>query len=88
MPDERAVLDAEIGRLQIDNSALKKELLSRNLPLPGTVKPDPAATHADEPRVALPSDAELDRLMAFIEKVWRRFVEMILNVQRDMTKKS
>src|SRR6516164_2718877 len=37
--DERTALEAEIARLQAENVALKKELLSRNLALPGTVKP-------------------------------------------------
>ena len=88
VPDERAVLEAEIARLQSDNSALKKELLAHNLPLPGGVKPDPPPTKIDEPRVSLPSDAELNRMMAFIEKVWKRLVEMIVSTQRDMMKKS
>ena len=44
VPDERAALEAEISRLQSDNAALKKELLSRSLPLPNGVRPDqPAA---------------------------------------------
>ncbi len=37
-PDERSALEAEIGRLQGENAALKKELIARNLPLPGAVK--------------------------------------------------
>src|SRR5262245_36808652 len=44
VPDERVALEAEIARLQSDNSALKKELLARNLPLPGGIKPDPPST--------------------------------------------
>ena len=38
VPDERTALEAEIARLQRDNAALKKELLARNLPLPGMVQ--------------------------------------------------
>jgi hypothetical protein len=87
VPDERAALEAEIARLQSDNSALKKELLARNLPLPGTIKPDPPSK-VEEPRVSLPSDVELNRMMGFIEKVWKRLVEMIVTTQRDMMKKS
>jgi hypothetical protein len=88
VPDERATLEAEIARLQSDNAALKRELLARNLPLPGGMRPDPPSTRIDEPRVSLPSDAELNRMMAFIEKVWKRLVEMIVTTQRDMMKKS
>ena len=40
VPDERAALEAEIARLQGESAALKKELIARNLPLPGAVKPE------------------------------------------------
>jgi hypothetical protein len=87
VPDERATLETEIARLQADNAALKKELLARGLPLPGTVRPDAPSARPEEPRVQLPSDAELNRMMAFVEKVWRRMVEMVANVQKEMQKK-
>src|SRR5262249_39595870 len=51
VPDERAALEAEIARLQGENTAVKKELLARNLPLPGTVKPEPPAAEPEEPRL-------------------------------------
>ena len=89
VPDERAALDAEIGRLQGDNALLKKELLSRNLPLPGAVKPDPPPpAKNEEPRLSLPNDADLNKVVNFIEKVWRRLVEMIVTLQKDVLKKS
>lgn len=88
VPDERGALEAEIARLQGETAALKKELLARNLPLPGSIKPDPPAPKAVEPRLQLPSDAEVDKMLAFIEKVWRRLVEMIVSLQKDMMKKS
>ena len=85
-PDERAALEAEIARLQADNGSLKKELLSRNLPLPGGVKPEPL-TRGEEPRVQLPSDDEINRIMAVMEKIWKRMVEMIVTTQKDIMKK-
>jgi hypothetical protein len=98
MPDERTALEDTIGRLQGDNAALKKELLARGLSLPNGVKTDPpAAKQSDKgagkpadpnPSVKTPTDAELDRMMAFIEKVWRRLVEMMVDFQRDMQRKS
>ena len=87
VPDERAVLEGELARLQTENAALKKELLAHNLPLPGTIRPDPPPKPA-EPRLQLPSDAEFNQVVNFIEKVWRRLAEMITNVQRDLLKKS
>jgi hypothetical protein len=98
VPDERAALEAAIGRLQGDNAALKRELLARGLPLPSGMKADPPAV-ADankapakpaDPGLSpkLPSDAEVERVMGFIEKVWRRLVELMVDFQRDMQRKS
>jgi len=98
VPDERAALESAIGRLQGDNAALKRELLARGLQLPSGMKADPPAV-ADankapakpaDPGLSpkLPSDAELDRVMGFIEKVWRRLVELMVDFQRDMQRKS
>ena len=86
VPDERAALEAEIARLQAENAAVKKELIAHNLPLPGPGKPE--AANPDEPRLQLPNDADLDKVMNFVEKVWRRLVEMIATLQRDILKKN
>jgi hypothetical protein len=88
VPDERTALEAEIARLQSENVALKKEFIARNLPLPGTVKPEPPTPKAEEPKVQLPSDAELNKVMTFMEKVWRRLVEMVITLQKDMLNKT
>lgn len=85
VPDERAALEAEIARLQAENAAVKRELIAHNLPLPGIVKPELPPAKPDEPRLQLPSDAELNKVMNFIEKVWRRLVEMIVTLQKDKT---
>jgi hypothetical protein len=87
VPDERSVLETEIARLQGENATLKKELLARNLPLPGTIKPDQQVPKTDE-RVPVPSDAELNKVVTFMEKVWRRLVEMIVGLQKDLPGKS
>jgi len=87
VPDERAALEAEIARLQAENAAVKKELIARDLPLPGTVKPDAPAANPDEPRLQLPNDADLNKVMNFVEKVWRRLLDMIATVHKDVLKK-
>lgn len=86
--DERTALESEIARLQTENVALKKELLTRNVPLPGTAKPDQPAPKSEEPRLQLPSEAELNKVMSFLDKVWRRLVDMIVTLQKDMSNKS
>ena len=40
-PEDRAVLENEIARLRSENAALKKDLLSRGLPLPPGAMPEP-----------------------------------------------
>jgi hypothetical protein len=77
VPDERAVLEGEITRLQVQNGALKREMIARGVPLPA---PAPQAERPAAPprgELNLPSDAELDRVMTFMEKVWRRLLDMV-----------
>jgi hypothetical protein len=91
VPEERAALEAEIARLQSDNAALKKELLSHGLALPGTLKPDappPPVAKNREPELKLPNNDDIERMKTFVETVWRRMVEMIVNLQKDLMKKS
>ena len=92
VPDERLALEEAIGRLQNDNATLKKELLAKGLPLPSGVKPDAPAAGSEKAKpgetAKTPSDAELDRALGFVEKVWRRLLEIMADFQRDMQRKS
>jgi hypothetical protein len=36
----------------------------------------------------VPSDAEVDKVISFLERVWRRLIEMGRNVQKDVEKKN
>jgi hypothetical protein len=99
VPDERAALDAEIGRLQADNERLKAELAAReptvtgkiDEPLPKTdslKKPEPKVADGERKiEIPLPSDRDMDRMMSFLEQAWRRLVEMANRIQRDVTGK-
>lgn len=82
VPDERSALEDEIARLQKDNASLKKEMMARGLALPGT--PQSKAQPKAEPDSKSPTDAEIDRALATAERIWRRFVEMIARLQRDI----
>jgi hypothetical protein len=85
MPDERAALDTEIGRLQRDNERLREQLAQRAPPQtskneepskrPATPSPPPSES-GRKPDLSLPSDRDLDRAMAFLEKAWRRLIDM------------
>ena len=84
VPDERTALEEEISRLQRDNAALKKEMLARGITPPGgSLSQAPSAP--DKPATKMPSEADLDRAMAVMERLWKRLVEMVQRWQREMT---
>jgi hypothetical protein len=83
VPDERSALEGEIARLQTDNGLLKKELLTRNIPLPGNVRKDPSVAKLPDVELKLPSDADVEKALTFMEKVWRRLAETMSAIQRD-----
>jgi len=41
-----------------------------------------------EPELKLPSDAEVDKVISFLERVWRRLIEMGRSVQKDIERKN
>jgi hypothetical protein len=82
VPDERSALEGEIARLGRENAELKHAMIDRGSALPGLPPRPPANVGADK---ALPSDAEVDRVMAFMERLWRRTLDMIASVQRDLS---
>jgi hypothetical protein len=86
VPDERSALETEIARLQGENATMKKELLSRGLSVPGVSAPSGAKPGEGE--IKLPSDAEIDKVVSFVEKVWRRLIDMGRKVQQDIEKKN
>jgi hypothetical protein len=99
VPDERAALDAEIGRLQADNDKLKAELATRepaatgkiDEPLPKTdslKKPDAKIAEGERKiEIPLPSERDMDRVMSFLEQAWRRLVEIAARMQKDVAGK-
>jgi hypothetical protein len=99
MPDERAALDEEIGRLQKDNEALKAQLAEREPTVTGKIDeplPKTDSLKKSEPKPAdgerrleipLPSDRDMDRMMGFLEQSWRRLVEMADRMQKQVAGK-
>jgi hypothetical protein len=106
MPDERAALDAEIGRLQAENERSKAEveklradLAAREAEVKGKVdealpksdslkKPEPKTAESERKiEIPLPSERDMDRVMSFLERAWRRLVEMANRMQKDVSGK-
>ena len=96
VPDERGALDAEIGRLQAENEKLKAQLAERDTPVTGKIdealpksdqvkKPEPKIAEGERKiEIPLPSDRDMDRMMSFLERAWRRLIEMANRVQKDV----
>lgn len=93
VPDERAALDAEIGRLAQENARLKAALAATNagggkideaLPKADQLKPEGGKRAQNRIEIPLPSDADMERAMSFLESVWRRLVEMAGRVQKGV----
>jgi hypothetical protein len=88
VPEDRAVLEGEIARLRSENATLKKDILARGLPLPAGTMPDPPVVRNGDRNLHLPNNADLDRMMALVGRMWRRLVEFIETVQKDVLRKS
>ena len=93
-PDERKAMDEEIGRLQAENEKLKAQLASANAgksdeALPKSDKQDaPKAAQGERKiEIPLPSDADMDRVMSFLERAWQRLVDMANRMQKDASGK-
>jgi hypothetical protein len=89
VPDERKALDEEIGRLQAENDRLKAQLASRDpaASAKGDGKPSAPGT-ADNDRkieIPLPSDQDMDRVMSFLQRAWKRLVDMANQMQKDVS---
>lgn len=86
-PEDRAVFEREIARLQNENAALKRTLLAHGLSLPAGVTPDAPAAQ-NESVLHLPSDADIDRAIAFVGHVWQRLIDAIARAQKQVFNKS
>jgi hypothetical protein len=93
-PEDRAVLENEIARLRAENAALKKDILARGLPLPPGASPVPDQPSAQNKTsqnsitVPLPSDADIDRVTDFANRMWHRFKDMVDRAQQQIFNKS
>ncbi|MCK1653351.1 hypothetical protein IVA88_18180 [Bradyrhizobium sp. 149] len=98
VPDERSALDSEIGRLQAEVEKLKGQLaagptvsgkIDEALPKSDPMKKaEPKVAERDRTiEIPLPTDQDVDRVMSFLEKAWRRLIDMANRVQKDVAGK-
>jgi len=87
-PEDRAAFESEIARLHGENAALKQALLSRGLPLPSGATPEPSGSHDNDITIRLPDNADIDRAVAYVGRMWNRFVDAVNRAQKQMLNKS
>ncbi|MBN8980789.1 MAG: hypothetical protein J0I29_05855 [Rhizobiales bacterium] len=89
VPDERSALDAEIGKLQAENKSLKEQLAQRDSSAKANVAPK-----SDDKKGSDSIDESFDRLradnqklLALIDRMWDRLIEMAGRVQKKLSEK-
>ena len=87
-PEDRAAFESEIARLRGENAALKQALLARGLPLPSGATPERSGNHDNDITIRLPDNADIDRAVAYMGRLWGRFVDAVNRAQRQMLNKS
>jgi hypothetical protein len=82
VPDERSALESEIGRLAAENAELKRTLLDRGASLPGLPPRPPADVGS-----AAPTESDVDRVVALAGRLWRRTLDVVGNIKRELADK-
>lgn len=97
VPDERAALDTEIGRLQTDNKNLREQLAQRDTVTGKTDMPlakedsrksaqaSPDSKASPDRKVELQLPPEHEKLLALIDRVWDRLIEMAVRLQKRLS---
>ncbi|CAN5457769.1 hypothetical protein BH10PSE11_BH10PSE11_20220 [soil metagenome] len=91
--DERAALDVEIGRLQADNKKLREQLAQRDTVTGKTDAPlakedsKKSAQATPDSKIELQLPPEHEKLLALIDRVWDRLIEMAVRLQKRLSEK-
>ncbi|KIZ39837.1 hypothetical protein OO17_19295 [Rhodopseudomonas palustris] len=89
-------LKQAVDALQKDKDSLKAQLAARDSVAGKIDEPLPKADSLKKPEITtkdgarkleipLPSDRDLDRVMAFLENAWKRLLDLANKVQKDVT---
>jgi len=98
VPDERTALDSEIGRLQAENKALKESAQSgttsgkTDMPLAKedskkSAQASPDNKMSPDKKIELQLPPEHEKLMALIDRVWDRLIDMAVRLQKRLSEK-
>lgn len=99
VPDERTALDTEIGRLQGDNKQLREQLAQQGTVTGKTDAPlakedsrksaqaAPDGKSQPDGKIELQLPPEHEKLLALIERVWERLIDMANRMQKKLSEK-
>jgi hypothetical protein len=87
-PEDRAAFESDIARLRSENAALKQALLSHGLSLPSGATPERSGSRDNDITIRLPENADIDRAVAYVGRLWNRFVDAVNRAQKQMLNKS
>lgn len=97
VPEERTALEKEIARLQDEVAGLKREITALREPPPPPRPPADLAPRPPAPKegdksgdltIKLPTQEDIDRATAALQRAWERVVDMIGNLKNDLTRKA
>lgn len=96
VPEERTALENEIARLQDEVSSLRREVASLREPPapprpPADLAPRPPAREGDkggELTLKMPTQDDVDRATAALQRAWDRVLDMIGQLKSDLTRKA
>ena len=82
-------LDSEIARLHDEVASLKREIAVLKEPPPPRPPADLSAPleTGSAPSANLPTQQDIARAREYLEETWRRLVEMIVTIQKDIMRK-
>jgi hypothetical protein len=91
VPDERAALDSEIGKLQAENQKLKEQLAQGKSAVTGKTDA-PLAKEDKKSAEAAPGNfdrlhADNQKLLALIDRIWDRLIELAGQIQKKLSEK-
>jgi hypothetical protein len=90
VPEDRAALEQEIDRLREQVERLRQEIATlRAQPTPPPRPPGDLTPKSDQGGgLKMPTDEDIARARAAVENAWRRLMDMMKNLQEEMTRKN
>ena len=81
------ILDVSTGLLLAASEPTDTGKIDEPLPKTDSLKkPEPKVADGERKiEIPLPSDRDMDRMMSFLERAWRRLIEMANRVQKDVS---